>query len=221
MSELANQRFDDTVDEVLSGHKYDVLMERVPDLRERLNEILQKIYDRISGDGLGLDGAIPRFAGDASLTRNIFMAVGILLLGFAAFHIAKRIGGRRRIEQTMEELWGDLSGGVLTCDELLARAAICAASGEYRDAVRYEYISLLWVLGQTALLSNSDYKTGSQIEREISVSAPALHKPFCNVLDTFNRIWFGHKKIDKDEYGENSRLIHNLLAEAKNHAKTA
>jgi hypothetical protein len=96
--------------------------------------------------------------------------------------------------------------------EALDHAGEMASKGNYRDAMRYLYLSaLLWLdekqyLRYDRALTNREYLERIRDNAELS----AKLRP---IVDTFDRVWYGHNELTADDYAQYRRQIDTLRAE--------
>lgn len=75
------------------------------------------------------------------------------------------------------------------------QAGDLARSGDYRTAVRLLYLSaLLWLDEQNLLRYDRALTNREYLER--ARNAPELHARLAPVIETFDRVWYGHLGID-------------------------
>ena len=98
----------------------------------------------------------------------------------------------------------DLSAG-----DALDRAETLAGGGDYREAVRYLYLSTLLSLDEKGMLRFDRSKTNREYLRQVSGSdfAPTLG----SVIDVFDRVWYGFQPIDKDTYATYATQVEELV----------
>ncbi|MDR1688512.1 MAG: hypothetical protein LBS21_07865 [Clostridiales bacterium] len=218
------QGFDEAMQSALSQRKYDILTGRAPDLRERALDIMSSIYENILEPILNrIRMSIPDSAGSSNtqLLRNIFIAVGVAVLLLCIFFIVKYRRKKSYRNKTMNEIMADLDRRVITYEKLLQDADSFAQRNMFRDAIRYEYISLLWVLNGHGIIYLTDSKTNTILKNEVKRGASAIYSKFSGIVDIFNFAWFGHKKISEEVYRGNRTSINNLIREAHLYEKTA
>jgi hypothetical protein len=97
----------------------------------------------------------------------------------------------------------------LTAKTALDQAGGLARGGDYRSAVRYMYLSaLLWldereVLRYDRALTNREYLDRVR-------DNPALRDRLAPVIDTFDRVWYGHLPIDEATFAAYQRQVEEL-----------
>jgi hypothetical protein len=88
---------------------------------------------------------------------------------------------------------------VLTADTALKRAQNLSHDGDYRSAVRYLYLSALLLLEERGLLDHDRTKTNREYLRSVS-DQPELEIPLRNVVEVFDRVWYGYQPLDDQDY---------------------
>jgi hypothetical protein len=83
----------------------------------------------------------------------------------------------------------------LTARTAIEQASDLARSGDYRTAVRYLYLSaLLWLDEQDLLRYDRALTNREYLER--ARNNPALHTRLAPIVETFDRVWYGHTALD-------------------------
>ncbi|PZS01444.1 MAG: hypothetical protein DLM69_04940 [Candidatus Chloroheliales bacterium] len=91
------------------------------------------------------------------------------------------------------------------------RAIEQAAAGNYRDAIRYLYLTTLILLDERGLLRFDHSLTNREyLQRLGSSRLAALLTP---IVDTFDRTWYGHTLPSRDEYDRYASLVEAVKSE--------
>jgi len=88
---------------------------------------------------------------------------------------------------------------ILTSEIARQRAGTLSGGGDYRNAIRYLYLSVLLQLDERGLLRYDRSKTNREYLRAVA-SSPELVGPLRQVVDTFDRAWYGFESIDRSSY---------------------
>jgi len=88
---------------------------------------------------------------------------------------------------------------LLTSSGAMQRAQTLSSQGDYRNAVRYLYLSSLLVLDERGLLRYDRSRTNREYLRSVS-SKPELSKPLGDVIDVFDRVWYGFESVDENDF---------------------
>jgi hypothetical protein len=87
--------------------------------------------------------------------------------------------------------------------ELWAEAESRARAGQFREAVRFLYLAVLFGLDRKRLLRYEATRTNGEYVRQVRLAehAPAdLHPPFERLTDLFERKWYGDRTCEAGEY---------------------
>jgi hypothetical protein len=94
---------------------------------------------------------------------------------------------------------GNESDELLTSKGAFKRAETLSMQGDYRNAVRYLYLSSLLVLDEQGVMRYDRSRTNREYLRSVS-SKPELAKPLRDVIDVFDRVWYGFESVDERTY---------------------
>src|SRR5215212_1797680 len=149
--------------------------------------------------------------GGRTVAWGIATVGGLLLIGVLAYLLR---GLRRGVVASAHADDHDLAAN-LTAKTALDQAGGLARGGDYRTAVRYLYISaLLWlderdILRYDRALTNREY-----LERVRD--HPALRARMAPIVETFDRVWYGHLPIDADSFAIYQKQVEALRNGVKN-----
>ncbi|MEM7030471.1 MAG: DUF4129 domain-containing protein [Chloroflexota bacterium] len=94
----------------------------------------------------------------------------------------------------------ELEGGVpLTAETALARANDLSSAGDYRTAIRYLYLSSLLHLDERGVLRYDRSRTNREYLRSVA-DTPDLAQTLREVIDIFDRTWYGFQPVDEPTY---------------------
>lgn len=97
----------------------------------------------------------------------------------------------------------------LTADIALKRAQEHSGSGDYRVAVRYLYLSSLLLLEERDLLRYDRSLTNREYLRSLA-HRPHLAAILREVIDVFDRVWYGFQPLAADEYETYAHQVEQL-----------
>ena len=98
---------------------------------------------------------------------------------------------------------------LLTSSKAMQRAQTLSGQGDYRNAVRYLYLSSLLVLDERGLLRYDKSRTNREYLRSVS-SKPELSKPLGDVIDVFDRVWYGYDSVDEEDFQSYTKHVDEL-----------
>jgi hypothetical protein len=97
----------------------------------------------------------------------------------------------------------------LTSKGAMQRAHSLSGQGDYRSAIRYLYLSSLLVLDEQGLLRYDRSRTNREYLRSIS-SKPELANSLRDVIDVFDRVWYGFESVDEPTYQSYVKQVDEL-----------
>lgn len=133
----------------------------------------------------------------------------ILLLGVIAYIVR----GLRRGMIAEASAGGDDPEANLTAKTALDQAGGLARGGDYRTAVRYLYLSALLWLDERNILRYDRALTNREYLERVRDN-PALTARLAPVVETFDRVWYGHLPIDAETFAAYRRQVEELRSEA-------
>jgi hypothetical protein len=133
-----------------------------------------------------------------SIGRIPLIVTAILVFLLSLFFISRGLSRNlvREAQLAAEESQGD---EMLTSKGAFKRAESLSTQGDYRNAIRYLYLSSLLVLDEQGVMRYDRSRTNREYLRSVS-SRPELAKPLRDVIDVFDRVWYGFEPIDENTY---------------------
>lgn len=131
-------------------------------------------------------------AGSFDVVAWIIAGIGLLLLIGVITYIL--LGLRRSIVRDAE-IPEDDPEAHLTAKTAFEQASDIARGGDYRTAVRYTYLSALLWLDERELLRYDRALTNREYLERVRDN-PNLRTHLTPVVETFDRVWYGHAALD-------------------------
>ena len=97
----------------------------------------------------------------------------------------------------------------LTAESALRRAQTLSQGGDYRTAVRYLYLSTLLLLEERGLLRYDRSQTNREYLRSLK-GRPELASVLRDVIEVFDRVWYGFQPLDEAAYHHYAAQVQNL-----------
>ena len=110
-----------------------------------------------------------------------------------------------------EQMAGD---ELLTAESALQKARDISRGGDYRTAVRYLYISALLTLDERSLMRFDRSKTNREYLRSVA-AFPQLSAPLRDVIDVFDRVWYGFQPLDEESFQHYAEKVDQLREQKK------
>jgi len=157
----------------------------MPNWLESFYNWMERVMNRVLGATFQY-GQIPLFI------------VAVIIFIFSLYFIWGNFS--RSLVREAELAAGNGDGdGMLTSKSAMQRAQTLSNQGDYRNAIRYLYLSSLLVLDEQGLLRYDRSRTNREYLRSIS-SKPELANPLREVIEVFDRVWYGFDSVDEETY---------------------
>lgn len=163
------------------------------------SKLVDRFLPRLPG-GVGWIGALLEWLSYLTL---VFIVVGICIF------IARRF---RRSPSFAKDLNIPIESSRHTDPETAkAQAHECFQRGEYRQAIRYLYLSLLLNLNRAGLLSYDVAKTNGEYLGEIRISMSDRAERFASLTQFFERKWYGMEESSAGDFQQCEETFAELV----------
>jgi hypothetical protein len=191
-----------TLDEILARPEFQSESE------ETQPNVIQRFFDNMRRRFFEfLSRLLPNTVPVAAGVPQVALFFGALLLaGILAMGLRGMLRGAV-VEADLDEM--DEGGELLTADTALQRAQETAQTGDYRLAVRYLYLSTLLQLEERGLLRYDRARTNREYLRSVAHRAD-LSAILRDVVDVFDRTWYGFQMLDAATYRQYERRVGEL-----------
>jgi hypothetical protein len=130
--------------------------------------------------------------------RVPLMIGAALLLVLSLLYISRNLS-RSLVREAELNAQASEDEALLTSKGAFQRAQTLSGQGDYRSAIRYLYLSSLLVLDERGLLRYDRSRTNREYLRSVSAK-PQLAAPLRDVIDVFDRVWYGYEAVDEQTY---------------------
>jgi hypothetical protein len=191
------------VQDILARPEYDWSVNGgVNRIQQFVDDLLQKIIDflnRFSAE----DGTVT-----ITYDPRAFITLGVFLVLLAVLYFSFRGVFRELVPEAnlADEVHGEEG---LTAARAMQRAQDFSAAGDHRQAVRYLYLSALFLLDERGLLRYDRSRTNREYLSTIH-EHPQLVQILRDVIDVFDRVWYGYRSIDNDTYAHYLEQVNRL-----------
>ncbi|MCA9899559.1 MAG: DUF4129 domain-containing protein [Anaerolineales bacterium] len=164
------------------------------DIRQAIEDFWLRLFPEGSSFSLPLNDAVMIVAGVLVAIALAYALRGILgdLTADAALSAEEELGGEP-----------------LTADLALQKAQEFSTGGDFRTAVRYLYLSSLLLLEERGLLRYDRSLTNREYLRSVA-HRPELAAILRDVIDVFDRVWYGFQTLSASEYDAYARRVETL-----------
>ncbi len=155
-----------------------------------LSNAINRLLDLLFGD-MEISGGIP---------VEITIAVTALLLAAVLGFVFR--DSLRNLFNEVELAEAATGEGEILSSRLANQKALeLSGSGDYRHALRYLYLSALLLLDERGVLRYNRAQTNREYLRQVR-DRPELANHLKEVVDTFDRVWYGYHPLDEAGYKE-------------------
>lgn len=201
------EKFDKTIEGILNSSKYKQFNQNYIDvmgkLRERIISWLEKWLESLNFSGDEISRVVPSASNGIIIIGTIIIILIIILIFLS---IKKMIKKDNRVKRILGEVIDEKT----TTVGLYEKARTFKDRGQYREALRYSFIALLFQMNEYNLLSLDETQTNSEIVfalrknnfKNIDLLEEAAH--------LFNKVWYGHKVINEEVYKSWEKTIEIL-----------
>jgi hypothetical protein len=146
------------------------------------------------------------FGGSSALqyALTVLGALALVLVLAYAFR-GLRAGFAEEEEIDLE----DGKGATLTAAGALKRAQTLSEAGDYRTSVRFLYLSALLLLEERGVLRYDRSLTNREYLRSLA-QQPQLASVLSEVVDVFERVWYGYQPIEGAAYRHYAAQVQEL-----------
>ncbi len=168
---------------------------------ERLNEIFNEWFGQYSGI-------------DSDVINTVQLIFGIcfatLVTGIFVFWVRSI---RRRFSAETSLTINSENAQYLDAQQTLSVAQEQAKLGDFREAIRYLYLSVLYSLDERDQLRFDRSKTNHEYLRQ--VAGTEWSSPLRAIVDVFDRVWYGFQPIDAATYTQYADQVKQLVNRPK------
>jgi hypothetical protein len=136
----------------------------------------------------------------------VIAIIGAVLLVGVLIYLLR---GLRRGMVASAQAEDDDPAANLTAKTALDQAGGLARGGDYRTAVRYMYISALLWLDERDILRYDRALTNREYLERVRDN-PALSQRMTPIVETFDRVWYGHLPIDAESFAAYQQQVEAL-----------
>lgn len=167
--------------------------------------IVDMIFKSVAPAGAPARAAFGALSPLGWLLLSAGLALVLGLLWYAVRGVRVSLRRDRAVEAAAEE-------ASLSSSDALQRAHDLGRGGDYRSAVRYLYLSSLLWLDERKLLRYDRSLTNREYLAQVR-NNPDLHGRLAPVVNTFDRVWYGKRSIDGDQFEAYQEQVESLCHE--------
>lgn len=170
---------------------------------DQLLDWLGQLLDRLLRSG----GGSASYGGD--MAGRVIVAIGVIILVAVVIYLLLYL--RRQIVRETAAKDADPESN-LTARTAMDQASSMARGGDHRTAMRYLYLSALLWLDERSLLRYDRALTNREYLDRASAN-PALRGRLAPIVETFDKVWYGHTPLDDSDFAAYKQQIEALRSE--------
>jgi len=212
----SKNEFDNTVNKILQGFDYRHLKNGIGDLIRKIKDEISKWIEKIISktiSGISSKGSI------SDNLANILIIIGILLFATIIILIIVKVSKTLEKKVKIKEILGEKIYGKTTPSSLKIVAQDYDAKGDYRQAIRYNFIAILLLMHEKSIVYLDETKTNEEIYKYLKKNKFSMFLEFEYLINAFNFSWYGHRIFDKGTYDKALENINMLWNEVLNYEK--
>jgi hypothetical protein len=136
------------------------------------------------------------------LALGLVLVIGLVVYAFQGVRRSIVAEARVREEAAQDE--------PQTAEDAFDQAQAAARAGDYRTAARHLYLSSLLWLEDRKLLRYDRSRTNREYLTQLR--GKPVHDELAPVVETFERVWYGHRALDAEEFERYQRQVQSLRA---------
>lgn len=198
------EKFDETIEKILNKLEYRHLGQQYIDIMEKLKDKIiswvEAWLNSMNFSSRKITNAVPSISNGIIVIGSVIIILIVILM---IIYIKKIV----RKDKKIRSILGEIIDEKTTTEGLYEKARKYKELGEYREALRYSFIALLFKMNENNLLYLDDTQTNSEIVstlRKNNFNNVAL---FQGAADLFNKVWYGHKTINEETYKSWEQMI--------------
>lgn len=164
------------------------------DMRQAIEDFFLNLFPEGSGANLPI--------GDLLVILAALLIIGVLAYALRGVLTDLTADAAMSAEE-------ELGGEPLTAEGALQKAQTLSTEGDYRTAVRYLYLSSLLLLEERGLLRYDRSLTNREYLRSVA-NRPELAATLREVIDVFDRVWYGFQTLSASEYNNYAQRVETL-----------
>lgn len=172
--------------------------------QEQQPSLLERLWQRILPHLLNL---LPESVAGRQILVPILAALGLLATVATFFYATRRL--RQDLAPDVERrdhLPGDTTRDA---EHALRQAQSLSRKGDYRLALRYLYLSTLLLLSDRGLIQYDRTRTNREYLQNVGHN-PQLRATLQEIVEIFDRTWYGLSPPDAKTYDRFEALVHRL-----------
>lgn len=202
MTQEREQQVEDHLNDIFSSKEFQN-SNKEKTLLEKFSDIVEDILDRIKralGKWKPPSGDLPikprvNFSGHGTI---FYIFVSILLILMVAAVVYLIIKYRRNNKRLKEEEDSEILSQLRDPEEVKLQAMEFYKNGDFRQGIRFLYLSLILKLNEQNLILINKAKTNKEYMNELTMKDYIHLERVLQFTGVFNRCWYGNRNLSKE-----------------------
>ncbi|MBU3144264.1 hypothetical protein [Clostridium sp. CF012] len=214
----SNKEFDTTINNILQGSEYkhlkNNLLDFITKIKESVSQWIVKMIKKTISNISSPDSVSNNLA-------NILTIIGLLLIFIIVVIIIVKACKTFERKSRIKEILGEKISNKTTPSSLRSTAKEFGEKGDFRGAIRYDFIAILLLMHEKNIIYLDETKTNEEIYQYLKKNKFTMSLIFEYIINDFNSSWYGHQVYNRETYDkafQNINLIWNevIAYEEKN-----
>ena len=208
--------FDVTVHKILQGTQYahlkNALSDFIASVKEGISQWIMKGLKKIFSN-------LQNAANVSDKLSTVFIIIGLLVILGIVIIIVIKTSKTFEKKTRLKEILGKKIYDKTTPYSLRAEGDNFAKGENFTQAIRYDFIALLFLMHEKTLLYLDETKTNEEIYNYLKKNDFVMIKEFYNLINSFNYFWYGHKFCSSEDYKHWKDSVNLIWDEVINYEK--
>ncbi|MGV8983009.1 hypothetical protein [Clostridium sp.] len=203
----SKKEFDLIVNNILKGSEYEHLRNNVLDFITKIKEDISQWVGKLIKQTIS---NIPAPDSVSDNLANILIIIGILLICTIVVLIIVKVSKTFERKSRIKEILGEKIFDKTTPSSLRREASSFGQKGDFREAIRYDFIAILLLMHEKNIIYLDETKTNEEIYQYLKKTKFLGFSVFEHLISDFNSSWYGHSVYNRESYDEAFQNI-NLI----------
>lgn len=200
-------KFDKIIYDILQQPQYNYLKSNLQNFIEMVKEAITQWISKIINNAFS--NAESAYLISSKLS-TVFMVIGLLAIFAIIVIVIIKASKIFKKDIRVKEILGERIDDETTPNSLRRKACSFEVEGNFREAIRYDFIALLLLMHEKNLIYLDETKTNGEINNYLKKNNFSLISIFQYLIGIFNSSWYGHKLCGRDVYQNWSNSINEL-----------
>lgn len=186
------EQFDAAIEQLLRSFKYFKLNKWLLAQLKKVINWLVSLIERLLNQSMS-----DKSHGVAKVVLVVLITmISVMVIGLVVYWIRHRKNKQKGVTILGENLSADTS-----VESVSQRGMDYAQAGRYREAIRMQFIAVLFFLHQEHVLYHDATLTGQEMIMKLKQERFIAIQVFEEMTETFNKTWYGVAEVEQGQFG--------------------